>query len=104
VPVYLVTSISVHDEDAYRDYTRAGRSIVARFGGKLVAAGVTPEIVEGDWNPSRMAIVEFQSREVAWAFYNSSDYQAARELRRGVAEFNMVLVPGSISPISGNGN
>lgn len=101
MPVYLVTDISVHDHEAYQKYARAGRGTVARFGGKLLSAGVTPEVVEGTWSPSRMSIVEFPTREAALAFYNSSEYEEARKLRRGIADFNLVLLPGIATPLTG---
>jgi uncharacterized protein (DUF1330 family) len=52
-------------------------------------------LVEGTWLPKRMAIVEFPSAEAAMAFYNSTDYVAAREKRKDAAHFNMILVPGA---------
>ena len=97
MPVYLITTIEVHDPEKYQAYVRAGRATVAAFGGKLLAAGVTPEVVEGDWNPSRMALVEFPSREAALAFYNSPEYAGARALRKSCADFNLVLLPATIS-------
>jgi uncharacterized protein (DUF1330 family) len=42
-----------------------------------------------------MTIVEFDTAEAARAFYNSPEYQGAREFRRGAAEFNLVLVEGA---------
>jgi uncharacterized protein (DUF1330 family) len=96
MPVYLITDITVFDEEAYRAYTSKGRSTVAQFGGKLLAPGVRPEVIEGQWAPSRMSIVEFPTREAALEFYHSPDYQDARKLRRSVADFNMVLVPAPV--------
>lgn len=92
MPVYLVTQVEVHDPEGYRPYTRAGHDAVVRHGGRFLAEGVTPEPVEGNWNPRRMAIVEFRTREDALAFYNSPEYQAAKEIRRTLANFNMVLL------------
>lgn len=95
MPVYLVTSVVVHDRERYQSYTVAGHASVIRHGGRFLAEGATPELVEGTWLPKRMAIVEFPTREAALGFYNSPDYVRARELRKSVADFNMVMVDGS---------
>lgn len=39
-----------------------------------------------------MAIVEFESAEAARTFYNSPEYQAARQHRLRAATFNIVMV------------
>jgi uncharacterized protein (DUF1330 family) len=93
--VYLVTSVEVLDQDKYRPYTVAGHAAVIRHGGRFLAEGAAPTAVEGTWLPKRMAIVEFPSVEAALAFYHSAEYTAARELRKDVARFNMILVPGT---------
>ena len=92
MPAYLVTSVEVLDPEGYKPYTRAGHDTVIRHGGRFLIEGGAPEVVEGDWAPKRMAIVEFPSRRAALAFYNSRDYTEARKKREGVARFNMVLV------------
>lgn len=97
MPVYLVTQMTVHDHEAYKAYPVAGRAAVAQYGGRLLAAGMKPEVIEGNWNPQRMAIVEFASREAALAFCNSPEYAKARALRLSAADFNMILVEGAIS-------
>jgi uncharacterized protein (DUF1330 family) len=95
MPVYLVTSVEVTDPEKYKAYTAAGHASVIRHGGRFLAEGAAPVLVEGGWLPKRMAIVEFPSAEAALAFYNSADYTTAREKRAGAARFNMILVPGA---------
>ena len=42
-----------------------------------------------------LTIVEFDSYDAARAYYHSAEYQAARALREGAAEVEMVLVEGT---------
>jgi uncharacterized protein (DUF1330 family) len=93
--VYLVTNVEVLDPERYKAYTQAGHATVIQYGGKFLAEGAKPTRVEGSWLPKRMAIVEFPDAEAAMRFYNSPEYAEAREKRRQVANFNMILVPGS---------
>jgi uncharacterized protein (DUF1330 family) len=93
--VYLVTSVEVTDPEKYREYTAAGHAAVIKHGGRFLAEGAKPQLVEGEWLPKRMAIVEFPSEAAALAFYQSADYAVARAKRKHVANFNMILVPGA---------
>jgi uncharacterized protein (DUF1330 family) len=90
--VYLVSNVEVHDPVQFKNYQLPGRAAVFQYGGKFLAEGAAPEPIEGDWAPKRMAIVEFESVEAAKTFYNSPDYQAARQHRLPAATFKIVLV------------
>ena len=51
-------------------------------------------VLEGDWQPERLVILEFESLEAAQAFYDSEEYGAARDAREGAATMQMVAVAG----------
>ena len=90
--VYLISNVEVFDAVRFKDYQKPGRAAVFQYGGRFLAEGAAPEPVEGDWNPKRMAIVEFPDADAARAFYNSPEYQVARRHRLEVANFSIVLV------------
>ena len=90
--VYLISNVTVHDREQFRNYQRPGRAAVMQYGGRFLAEGAAPESLEGDWAPKRMAIVAFEDADSARRFYNSPEYQAARENRLSAATFNIVLV------------
>ena len=90
--VYLISNVEVRDPELFRNYQKPGHAAAVQYGGKFLAEGASPESLEGDWAPKRMAIVEFESAEAARTFYNSPEYQAARQHRLKAATFNIVLV------------
>jgi uncharacterized protein (DUF1330 family) len=90
--VYLVTQVKVLDPEKYKNYSQHGSSAAEQYGGRFLVEGGAPELIEGKWEYPRMAIVEFPDRESALAFYNSPEYQSAKEIRQTLADFNMVLV------------
>ena len=51
-------------------------------------------MLEGQWQPQRVVVVEFPSFEAAQAFYDSESYRKARAAREGLAEFDMLVVEG----------
>ena len=58
------------------------------------------EVMEGEWQPARMALLRFPSYEAAKSFYDGEMYSQARAKRAGTTSyFNMVLVEGVDAPI-----
>jgi uncharacterized protein (DUF1330 family) len=92
---YLVVTMKINDLDQYRKYMAEAPAAVAAFGGEYLARGGRHEVLEGDWNPARVAVLRFPSYEQAKAFYDAEQYRKARKLREGACEdFSMVLVEG----------
>jgi uncharacterized protein (DUF1330 family) len=52
------------------------------------------EVVEGSWPFTRTVILEFPSKKLAQAWYDSDEYQAVVGLRHGSATSNLVIVSG----------
>ena len=61
--------------------------------GKSLARGGRSEALEGKAR-ARNVVLEFESYEAARRYFHSEQYQAARKLREGAAEMEMVLVEG----------
>ena len=58
------------------------------------------ESLEGEWQPSRLAMLKFTTYEAAKAWYDGETYRAARSKRLGTTDFfNMVLVEGVDAPV-----
>ena len=51
-------------------------------------------VLEGGWQPERLVVIEFESAEAAHAWYDSDDYRAARAVREGAGNWQMVVVDG----------
>jgi uncharacterized protein (DUF1330 family) len=69
----------------------------AKYGARFVARGGNSEVVEGR-SYSRTVIVEFEDFDTALTCYHSPEYARARELRKGRADLNMVIVEGYDGP------
>jgi uncharacterized protein (DUF1330 family) len=94
MPAYLIAETDILDPEQYEQYKAASPGAVAAGGGRFVVRGGELAVLEGDWNPPRLVILEFESLEAAKAFYESPAYQAAIKLREGAAKLNMVAVEG----------
>jgi uncharacterized protein (DUF1330 family) len=89
---YVVVDISVTDAQEYQTYIQLAPLAVEAFGGKYLARGGKVEVLEGDWQPNRLVILEFPSMERAKEWLNSDLYQPARHIRHKTAHTNMIVV------------
>jgi uncharacterized protein (DUF1330 family) len=67
---------------------------VAAGGGRFVVRGGELAVLEGDWEPSRIVVLEFESLEAIKRWYHSPEYQEIKKLRDGAADLRMVAVEG----------
>ena len=92
---YVIVDMKITDPQRYKEYMAAAPAAVAAAGGEYLVRGGRNEVLEGEWLPTRMAMLRFPSYEKAKAFYDDELYRAARAKREGTTEFfNMVLVEG----------
>ncbi len=83
--------IDVTDPEGYKPYMAANQTAFGKFGARYLVRGGRCEMMEGRLR-SRTVVVEFPSYEAALACYRSPEYQAAKELRDGKAEADMVVI------------
>jgi uncharacterized protein (DUF1330 family) len=95
VKTYLVFDVSVHDMDRYKKYVAVAPGYVEKHLGRYLVRGGAMEVIEGDWAPQRVVVIEFPSRENASAFLHDEEYQAVAEDRRGATTSHMVMVDGT---------
>ena len=97
---YIIVDMKISDHQQYQQYMAAAPAALAAAGGEYLVRGGRHEVMEGKWQPSRIAMLRFPSLEQAQAFYDSEAYRAARSKRAGATEFfNMVVVEGVPAPV-----
>ena len=94
MPAYLIVETDIHDPEQYERYKAASPAAVAAGGGRFVVRGGELAVLEGDWEPKRLVVLEFENLEAAKRFYESAEYQEVKKLRDGAATLRMVAVEG----------
>jgi uncharacterized protein (DUF1330 family) len=94
MPAYLIVETDITDPEQYELYKAAAPAALAEYGGRYVARGGELAVLEGDWSPTRLVVLEFPDLEAVQRFYDSPEYGAAKALREGAAQLNMVAVEG----------
>ena len=91
---YVIADVKVEDPAQYEDYKRMVPATIAAYGGRFIARGGRTEVLEGEWRPNRVVIIEFESVERAKEWWASEEYRAARELRQRTSTGSLIVVEG----------
>jgi len=91
---FVIVEIEVNNPEGYEEYKKLAPQPIAEYGGKYIARGGRSENLEGDWQPNRIVILEFESVEKAKKWLDSEEYREAKKLRHKYATSNMIVVEG----------
>lgn len=94
MPAYMIIDIEVLDPVRYEDYKKLASPAIAAHGGRYLVRGGRSEVLDGDWTPRRLVVLEFDSVEKAKAWRTSPEYAEAKKIRDTCARANMVVVEG----------
>jgi uncharacterized protein (DUF1330 family) len=92
---YVIANIDVRDSEGYAEYKRLSPQVLREFGARYLVLGGRNRVPEGNWEPHRLVVIEFDSYEQALAWYDSPQYQPALEVRKRTATTQLILVEGS---------
>ncbi len=91
---YLIVDVAIRDPQRYEDYKRKVPALIARHGGEYLVRGGAHEVLEGAWQPTRLVLFRFPSRDAIRAFMDDPEYRPLAALRHEIAESSMVAVDG----------
>ena len=92
---YLIADIEVTDPEAFDKYRAGVPATIAAYGGKYLVRGATGEVVEGEWTPKRLVVLEFDSMERLKAWYDSPEYADLKKLRQSASNGNLIFAEGA---------
>lgn len=88
---YVIGEVEIIKPDAMKPYGPLIIASVKKFGGRYLARGAKPEVLEG--GPAHnILIIEFDNAETARRWYASPEYQAAKAVRQGASHLRLLLV------------
>ena len=76
---YVIVEIEVTDPVGYEEYKKQAAATVHKYGGKYIVRGGRTEVLEGDWEPKRIVILQFDSMERAKEWLNCEEYPGAAQ-------------------------
>ena len=91
---YIIVEIEITEPVGYEEYKKQAADTVHKYDGKYIVRGGKTEVLEGDWNPKRIVVLEFPTMDRAQEWLNCEEYREPRKLRHRTANTNMILIEG----------
>lgn len=94
MPAFIIADIDVTNPEGFEAYRKLVAPTIANAGGEYRVRGGAFDVLEGEWQPKRLVILEFASMAAARAWYESDAYAPVKAVRHKNARTNVVLVEG----------
>lgn len=91
---YVLAEIEITNPEGYKEYTTLVPATIAKFGGRFLARGGEVVGLEGDWPQRRRVLIEFPSKAVALAWYESPEYAKPKAMRQANSNGRLLLLDG----------
>lgn len=95
---YIIVEIEVVDPVGYEEYKKQAADTVHKYGGKYIVRGGKTEVLEGDWKPKRIVVLEFPTMKRAKEWLNCEEYREPRKMRHATAKTHMLVIEGFDDP------
>jgi uncharacterized protein (DUF1330 family) len=91
---YLILDFSIKDFGRFKEYIDKIPAFIKKHGGKYIVQGAESEVMEGDWQPERVVVLEFPSTGAAKCFLDDPKAQPLFSIRHKTTESKLILVEG----------
>ena len=92
---YVLIDSEVTDEAVFAEFFERVPATVEAYGGKYLVRGGATEVMEGDWTPHTIVVVEFDNVEQAKTWLSSPEYTEIKEIRLRSANIRKIVVEGA---------
>ena len=85
MPAFFVINLNMPDPNVLKQYEELATPALQKYNVEVLTRG-TPsdyDVIEGDWKPPRLVIIQYASVHDIFTFYDDPDYQPAKRLRLG---------------------
>ena len=91
---YMLIDTDVFDQDVFAEFAVKIVEAMEAHGGRFLVRGGATEVMDGDWVPHRIVIMEFESFERAQGFVRSPEYAGLQDLRERCMHARTMIVDG----------
>jgi uncharacterized protein (DUF1330 family) len=92
---YVIATLEITEPQGFEEYRNMVPPTLEKYGGKYIVRGGKMEKLEGDWEPKRLVIIEFDSLEQAKQWWSCEEYRDAKALRQRTANTDLIVVEGA---------
>ena len=91
---YVIVHSEITDEALFAEFREQVGATVEDHGGRYLVRGGASEVIEGEWTPDRIVVVEFDNVEQARAWLSSPGYTEIKGIRTKSANASVIIVEG----------
>jgi uncharacterized protein (DUF1330 family) len=91
---YVIAEVDVTNAEGYQAYAAVVPATIAKYGGRFLVRGGAAEVLEGEWPQRRHVVLEFPSVEAARAWWDSTEYEKPKAMRRAASNGRLILLEG----------
>lgn len=91
----MIIGALIPDREAFMasGYTAAAAELLPAYGADYMIRAPGAEVLEGDWgNGASVVVTRWPDKETALRFWHSPEYTAARKLREGLSDMQILLI------------
>lgn len=92
---YVLVNVAITDSAGFAEYGKLVPATIAAFGGRYLTRGGPIEVLEGEWMPNRLVLLEFPDVATIKAWYHSPEYQQLLEVRKRTSKTDLVIIEGA---------
>jgi uncharacterized protein (DUF1330 family) len=92
---YFIAHIKIIDETLYQNYLNKVDEVFEKYNGKYLCTDDSPQILEGEWNYSKVVVIQFNTKKDFEMWYHSDDYQEILHHRLASAHCDTILANGN---------
>ena len=89
---FVIVDVRVVRSERLAEYRDIAQASIGKHGGRYLALSRNIEVLEGDWNPATMVVLEFPDGAAARSWYESTDYAPALAIAGTDLVRHMILV------------
>ena len=91
---YVLIDVEITDHAVFTEFRDRAPAVVEAYGGRFLVRGGATEVVQGDWTPHRVVILEFDSTERAKSWWNSPEHTELRAILDRCSNATTAIVEG----------
>jgi uncharacterized protein (DUF1330 family) len=95
LPAYFIAQIQWNSPEAREDYIKGLGGMVQEYGGTFLVTRSDAQVVEGEWLPGRLVVIEFPTMAALRAWYDSEEYRPILEQRLNGSRSSAIVVEGN---------
>ena len=91
---YLIAELNVTDQELFAEFATKIVELVKDYDGRYLVRGGDTEVIEGDWDPQRVVVIEFDSYARVQEVVRSAEYKELAEIRSKSSTSSTIIVDG----------